>query len=69
MTLLFIEGFETYATKDDLYQKWNSASISAIGSAYGRNCSGVEIKNGSYLQKAIPLNDDLWVGFAFKMTT
>lgn len=70
MTLLFMDGFDHYATAD-ITKKWTTASIGSIASTSGRRGGGaVSLNSGTQsLSKAITSSGTVIIGFAFKTTT
>jgi len=71
MSILFMDGFDHYATAD-ITKKWDSQSGSpAINAAGGRNSSGgIEFDASEYVEKTVPGNPaTLIVAGAFKVSS
>jgi hypothetical protein len=69
MALLFMDGFDHYATAD-ITKKWTSSASMSIASTSGRRGGGCASTNslGSYLEKALSASSaNIVVGFAFKL--
>jgi hypothetical protein len=71
MSLLFVDGFDHYATAD-VTKKWNGIGITAptIVATDGRRNSGrIQIPASSSASKLITQGDSFVVGFAFRFQT
>jgi hypothetical protein len=68
MSLLFVDGFDHYATAD-INKKWDSLGGTPVivSTAGRRNTGRMETASSEYVQKNITQGDSFVVGFAFKV--
>jgi len=66
MTLLFVDGFDHYATAD-IEKKWNTKNNTPTITANGRRSGGSfrTTGNSQYVQKTFPTTSSWVIGFAF----
>lgn len=70
MALLFIDGFDHYATAD-IGKKWSATSVGSINATGGRRGGGSfrsSSNNGAYVAKTLAASASFVVGMAFKYT-
>lgn len=65
MALLFMDGFDHYATADVL-KKWTSGSLSSINTTLGRRGGGCAVFAGTMITKSVPNSTTLTAGFAIQ---